>query len=46
MKEQYKTNTYLLHFWDNLKTGYDKFYKDFEELSVRTDPDNGRYVIQ
>lgn len=46
MNEKYKTENDLLDFWKNLKTGYDKFYKDFKELSVKTDPKNGHYIIR
>jgi murein L,D-transpeptidase YafK len=45
-KEEYKFNKVLLDFWDNLKAGYDKFYKNFEELKVRVNKGSGKYYIQ
>jgi murein L,D-transpeptidase YafK len=44
-KEQYKSNTDLLAFWSDLKTGYDTFQKTSEELKVSVDK-KGKYVIQ
>lgn len=38
----YKGNTALLHFWNNLKTGYDTFTKTQQELNVTVD-DKGNY---
>ncbi len=46
IKEQYKSNRTLLDFWDNLKIGYDKFNKNFEELKVMVNKANGKYSIQ
>ena len=38
----YKDNIELLKFWNNLKTGYDKFESDKKELKV-TINNNGDY---
>jgi murein L,D-transpeptidase YafK len=45
-REQYKTNKTLFDFLGNLKTGYDKFNKNFEELKVIVSKENGNYSIQ
>ena len=41
-KEQYQSNTELMSFWDNLKTGYDLFQSTSEEIKVSVDK-NGNY---
>lgn len=41
--ESYKSNTALLNFWNNLKTGYDSFHNNFKELNVTVDKTNGEY---
>jgi murein L,D-transpeptidase YafK len=46
MKETYKTDVDLLDFWDNLKAGYDKFNRNFNELNVGVDKKNGKYIIR
>ena len=43
-KSTYQNNQELLGFWNNLKVGYDKFQKDFQELKVRVDA-NGNYLF-
>ena len=44
-KAQYKDNKNLLDFWNNLKTGYDVFHKDLQELTVTVDK-QGNYKFQ
>jgi murein L,D-transpeptidase YafK len=41
---KYKTDTGLIGFWSNLKTGYDLFEKGHEALSVSVDA-SGNYVF-
>jgi len=41
-KTKYKNNKELIAFWDNIKTGFNKFIKDKKELSVSID-NNGEY---
>lgn len=41
-KELYKENKTLLSFWDNLKSGYDKFHSSLQELKVDVNK-NGDY---
>ena len=41
-KARYRNNMELLKFWDNLKTGYDKFEKNHIELNVKVNAD-GNY---
>lgn len=41
--EQYKSNTELVNFWSNLKTGYDKFHNNFNELTITVDKASGEY---
>mgnify|MGYP000346386026 CR=1 FL=1 len=43
-KDRYKSNEALVKFWDNLKTGYDKFEKEKKELKVSVDA-NGDYLF-
>jgi murein L,D-transpeptidase YafK len=43
-KEKYKDNKELILFWDNLKTGYDKFFKDSKELNIKVN-ENGDYTF-
>ncbi|MCX6248009.1 MAG: hypothetical protein NTW10_09765 [Bacteroidetes bacterium] len=45
-REQYKADKTLLEFWNDLKTGYDKFTRNLSELKVRVDPANGKYRVQ
>jgi murein L,D-transpeptidase YafK len=42
-KEQYKADDALLGFWNNLKTGCDRFQSTLRELNVSID-DNGEYM--
>ena len=34
-KAMFKDNKELLSFWDNLKTGHDKFFKHLKELNIK-----------
>jgi len=43
-KETYKTNSELISFWANLKTGYDRFIKDKKELKFTVD-NKGDYIF-
>lgn len=43
-KSRYKANKELISFWDNLKTGHDKFLKDLKELNIKV-TDNGDYTF-
>jgi murein L,D-transpeptidase YafK len=43
-KTKYNNNKELLGFWDNLKTGYDKFEKGLEELKCTIDK-SGNYLF-
>jgi len=45
-REQYKTDKSLLEFWNNLKTGYDRFTRTLSELKVTVDGANGKYLVQ
>ncbi len=42
-RAKYKDNKALISFWDNLKTGYDKFIKDAKELNIKV-TENGNYA--
>lgn len=41
-KTKFKGNKELISFWDNLKIGYDKFFKDSKELTIKV-TENGDY---
>lgn len=43
-KTKFKDNKELISFWDNLKIGYDKFFKDQKEISVKF-AENGDYIF-
>lgn len=43
-KAKYLGNKGLISFWDNLKIGYDKFFKDQKEISVKF-AENGDYIF-
>lgn len=43
--ELYKSNKELLNFWNNLKSGYDKFHGNFNELKVGVDKTSGEYIF-
>lgn len=42
-KARYKNDKDLIGFWENLKTGYDRFMKDKVELNIKV-ADNGDYT--
>ena len=42
-KEKYSPNKDLTAFWDNLKTGYDKFIQDKSELNIKVSG-SGDYI--
>lgn len=44
-KEQYRDNSELIEFWENIKTGYNYFEKEREELNVSVS-NNGDYIIE
>ena len=41
-KQKYKDNQVLIHFWDNLKTGFDTFEKEKRALNTAVN-NNGDY---
>ena len=43
-KKEYQDNETLISFWENIKTGYDKFIEEQKELSIEVD-DNGDYIF-
>ncbi|HNS29911.1 MAG TPA: L,D-transpeptidase family protein [Tenuifilaceae bacterium] len=43
-KSQYRDNEELVVFWDNLKVGYDLFFKNFSELNIKV-AENGDYIF-
>lgn len=43
-RDKYKSNEALVKFWDNLKTGYDKFESEKKELKISVDV-NGNYLF-
>ncbi len=45
LKKEHSTNQTLLDFWDNIKTGYDKFNTSKKELSFSVDK-NGKYIFK
>jgi murein L,D-transpeptidase YafK len=42
-RKRYKNNEELLSFWDNLKTGYDKFFREYKALNIIVS-ENGDYL--
>jgi murein L,D-transpeptidase YafK len=42
-KNKFKDNKELISFWDNLKIGHDKFFKDSKELKIKVS-ENGDYT--
>ncbi|MGB4774711.1 MAG: L,D-transpeptidase family protein [Daejeonella sp.] len=44
-KKQYKSDSTLLNFWSNLKTGYDQFHSNLEEIKVTVNKNNGDYLF-
>lgn len=42
-KHRYKDNKELILFWNNLKTGHDKFIRDLKELTINV-TENGDYA--
>lgn len=44
-KAEYKTEDELIRFWQNIKTGYDKFYDNKQQLNVTVDA-KGNYVFE
>ena len=43
-KTKFKDNKELISFWDNLKFGYDKFFKSSKELNIKV-KENGDYTF-
>lgn len=43
-QNQYKSSEALLKFWNNLKSGYEKFHNDFQELKITINK-NGDYLF-
>jgi murein L,D-transpeptidase YafK len=42
-RKRYKNNEELLSFWDNLKIGYDKFFREYKALNIIVS-ENGDYL--
>lgn len=45
-KKLYKSDQTLLNFWSNLKTGYDQFHSNLEEIKVSVNKTNGEYIFK